>query len=97
MTDILAGAFAGLKNGGCCLFQIPTFSANYTFSMKSYQKNLTAKKKMEMHCLPQRTVFDLARRYEVFPVEIQPDDVTGNRSRWISNTFLMRKVPASVV
>jgi SAM-dependent methyltransferase len=97
MTDILAGAFAGLKNGGCCLFQIPTFSANYSFSMKSYQKNLTAKKKMEMHCLPQRTVFDLARQHEVFPVEIQPDDVTGNQSRWISNTFLMRKVPASKV
>jgi SAM-dependent methyltransferase len=91
MTDILAGAFAGLKTGGYCFFQIPTYSANYSFSIQSYRQNLTAKKKMEMHCLPQKEVLELARQYEVFPVEIQPDDAVGNQGRWISNTFLMRK------
>jgi SAM-dependent methyltransferase len=97
MTDILAGAFGGLKKGGCCFFQIPTYSASYSFSLKSYRKTLAAKKQMEMHGLPQRNVFELARQYEVFPVEIQPDDVTGNQSRWISHTFLMRKALMALV
>jgi SAM-dependent methyltransferase len=97
MTDVLAGAFAGLKNGGCCFFQIPTYSANYSFSIRSYQQNLPAGKKMEMHCLPQKNVLELARQYEVYPIEIQPDGAVGNQSRWISNTFLMRKVAANQV
>ena len=91
MTDILAAAFGGLKEGGCCFFQIPTYSANYSFSVESYWTDVAAKKEMEMHFLPQKNVLELARQHEVFPVEIQPDGAIGNQSRWISNTFLMRK------
>jgi SAM-dependent methyltransferase len=91
MTDILAAAFAGLSKGGYCFFQMPTYSANYSFSMDSYWKGVAANKQMEMHFLPQKRVLELARRFEVFPIEIQPDGAIGNRSCWISNTFLMRK------
>ncbi|MBV9107012.1 MAG: class I SAM-dependent methyltransferase [Verrucomicrobia bacterium] len=91
MTEILARAFAGLSDGGCCFFQIPTYSASYSFSVKSYWTELAAKKEMEMHFLPQKNVLELARQHEVFPVEIQPDGAIGNQRRWISTTFLMRK------
>jgi SAM-dependent methyltransferase len=94
MIDILAGAFAGLKEGGCCFFQIPTYSANYAFSIESYWAEAAARNEMEMHCFPQRNVLELGRQYEVFPVEIQPDGAIGDHGRWISNTFLMRKASA---
>jgi 2-polyprenyl-3-methyl-5-hydroxy-6-metoxy-1,4-benzoquinol methylase len=91
MTDILSRAFGGLKNGGHCFFQIPTYSANYSFSMDTYWTYADAHQQMEMHFLPQKTVLELARRHEVFPLEIQPDAAIGNRTCWISNTFLMMK------
>jgi SAM-dependent methyltransferase len=91
MTDILGRAFSGLKNGGHCFFQIPTYSANYSFSMDAYWTEVAANKGMEMHFLPQKSVLELARGHEVFPVEIQPDAAIGNRTCWISSTFLMMK------
>jgi SAM-dependent methyltransferase len=91
MTDILEEAFAGLKKGGYCFFQVPTYSTNYSFSIDSYWTNVAANKEMEMHFLPQRSVLELARRLDVFPVEVEPDGCIGNQSRWISNTFLMMK------
>jgi len=94
MTDILGRAFEGLKKGGYCFFQIPTYSANYSFSMEAYWSDVAANKGMEMHFLPQRSVLELAHRYEVFPLEIQPDASIGNRTSWISNTFLMMKTLA---
>jgi SAM-dependent methyltransferase len=94
MIDILGATFAGLKNGGYCFFQMPTYSANYSFSMDSYWTDVAANKGMEMHFLPQKSVLELARQHEVFPIEIQPDDVIGNRTCWISNTFLMMKTLA---
>jgi SAM-dependent methyltransferase len=94
MTDILARAFAGLKKGGYCFFQIPTYSADYSFSMESYWTDIASNKGMEMHFLPQKSVIELGRQYEVFPIEIQPDAAIGNRTCWISNTFLMMKTSA---
>jgi SAM-dependent methyltransferase len=94
MIDILARAFGGLKSGGYCFFQIPTYSANYSFSIDAYWTGVAANKGMEMHFLPQKTVLELARRHEVFPIEIQPDASIGNRTCWISNTFLMMKTLA---
>jgi SAM-dependent methyltransferase len=94
MTDILGRAFEGLKKGGYCFFQLPTYSANYSFSMEAYWSDVAANKGMEMHFLSQKSVLELARRYEVFPIEIQPDASIGNRTCWISNTFLMMKALA---
>jgi hypothetical protein len=48
----------------------------------------------ETHFLPQKSVLELARKYGVFPIEIQPDGAIGNRSSWISKTFLMMKTLA---
>jgi SAM-dependent methyltransferase len=91
IMDILAAAFHGLKPGGVCFFQLPTYAANYSFSVATYLKDSVKSKKMEMHCLPQRLVLEQGRRYGVVPIEIQFDGAAGDRSRWISNTFLMTK------
>jgi SAM-dependent methyltransferase len=91
MIDILRAAFVGLQKGGYCFFQIPTYSADYSFSTDSYWRDLAANKQMEMHFLPQKSVLELARQSKVFPIEIQPDGAIGNGNCWISSTFLMMK------
>jgi|SRR5271166_1637307 len=90
-TGILSQAFAGLNRGGCCFFQIPTFSANYTFSFESYWTDIAQAKQMEMHFVPQKSIFELGREHEVYPIEVQRDGAIGKRKDWISNTFLMTK------
>jgi SAM-dependent methyltransferase len=91
IADILSTAFAGLNESGYCFFQVPTFSAAYEFSLSSYWSNEGESKEMEMHFFPQKIVFDLGRKYKVYPVEIQRDDCVGKRKDWISTTFLMGK------
>jgi hypothetical protein len=46
---------------------------------------------MEIHFVPQRVVFDIARRHGLDVIEVQPDDWLGNSIHWISTTFLFRK------
>ena len=91
IVDILGSAFEGLKRGGAAFFQIPTYADDYSFKIDDYNAGVRAKKQMEMHFVPQRTVFDLAARHRLRPVEVQPDDLIGRWGSWISNTFLMRK------
>jgi SAM-dependent methyltransferase len=91
MIDILNHAFSGLKTGGVAFLQIPTYSKDYSFSLARYLDQAINERTMEMHFLPQRSILELGRIYNVFPVEIQPDWCIGNHERWISSTFLMTK------
>ena len=91
VADILSCAFKGLNRGGTAFFQIPTYSKDYSFSVQRYLRQIARNGAMEMHFLPQRTVLELARTHDVFPLEIQPDWCIGNPDRWISSTFLMTK------
>jgi SAM-dependent methyltransferase len=91
MTDILGRAFSGLKPDGSAFFQVPTHFRDYAFSLADYWNGIAKARAMEMHCLPQRSILELGRSHNVFPLEIQPDSFTGN-PRWTSNTFLMTKM-----
>jgi SAM-dependent methyltransferase len=95
MLDILASAFAGLRSGGIAFFQIPTYSKEYSFSTESYFASLAQENTMEMHFLPQRAIFELARRHNLVALEVQPDWCIGHPEMWISNTFLFRKADAA--
>jgi SAM-dependent methyltransferase len=88
-VDILDAAFKGLKGGGIAFFQIPTYADDYSFGKEDYDTVVRAKE-MEMHFVPQRTIFDLAFRHGLRSVEVQPDDLTGRWGSWISNTFLLQ-------
>jgi hypothetical protein len=44
-----------------------------------------------MHCLPQQKVFALIAALQCELLEVREDDATGNRSRMVSNTFVVRK------
>ncbi|WP_159718943.1 class I SAM-dependent methyltransferase [Geminicoccus flavidas] len=91
IVDILKAAFEGLKPGGILYFQVPTYGADYSFIEKEYRDDVQRRKTMEMHCVPQRVIFELAARNDLRLIEVQPDNMTGAPQIWVSNTFLIQK------
>jgi SAM-dependent methyltransferase len=80
-----------LNPGGIAFFQVPTYREDYRFSLADYLGNEGTRKDMEMHVLPQREIFALARAEGAELLEVQEDGCTGMRPGEVSNTFLMRK------
>jgi SAM-dependent methyltransferase len=85
---ILAQMFKQLAPGGLAIFQVPTYAPGYSFDLANY---LTGSKlgAIEVHCLPQSVVFELAHAAGCVPVEIREDEAMTYP--WISNTFVFRK------
>jgi SAM-dependent methyltransferase len=92
ICDVLNRAFDGLSKGGIAFFQVPTYGLDYKFTLQRYFEGLYNKEEMEIHFVPQRNIFQLLNRHGLVPLEVRPDHCIGNYERWISNTFLARKV-----
>jgi SAM-dependent methyltransferase len=90
IAEILSAVFNGLNPGGCAFFQVPTYAVNYHWRYDDYLPEAVAVGDMEMHVLPQETIFDLAAKSGCVPLEVQPDSWTG-LADGISNTFLFAK------
>ena len=88
-TAILRALFARLRPGGVALFQTVTDIAGYTYSVMEDLARADAG--MEMHALPQPTVFRLMAEAGLAPVEVQEDFAAGDRERHRSHLFLARK------
>lgn len=82
-----------LNPGGVAFFQIPTHYVGYRFALADYlATDGSAHVQMEMHVLPQREVFEIARRRGARPVEVLEDSYTGCRDGDLSSTFLIQKL-----
>jgi 2-polyprenyl-3-methyl-5-hydroxy-6-metoxy-1,4-benzoquinol methylase len=90
IASILTHAFEGLRPGGIAFFQVPTYATDYSFDLKDYLRR-KSRREVEMHFIPQRSVFDLADAHGLRPVEVSPDGAIGHFGRWISTSFLMTK------
>ncbi|MFO1238577.1 MAG: class I SAM-dependent methyltransferase [Alphaproteobacteria bacterium] len=88
---ILRQTFARLKPGGLALFQVPTYAVGYAFQVDRYLDDPGASQGIEMHCLPQQAVFQIAAEAGCVPLEIREDNDTGHPSVFVSNTFLFGK------
>jgi SAM-dependent methyltransferase len=89
IAAILDAAFAGLKPGGVAYFQVPTRGGEgYVFRAQDYLSH-SGGGEMEMHAIAQQTVFGVAQRHGVRPIEVSADHYTGRLG--VSTTFLMRK------
>jgi SAM-dependent methyltransferase len=86
---ILDKLLKSLRPAGVAYFQVPTFWRGYSFELAKYLDQ-SPSEEMEMHVLPQRYVFDIARRNNCDPIEVQPDHMVGSPDA-ISTTFLLRK------
>lgn len=85
---ILEAALSRLAPGGIALFQVVTHARDYVYSVEA---DLAAHGGMEMHVLPQMTVFALLAAAGLVPVEVQEDDAAGDDDRFRSHLFLARK------
>ncbi len=94
ITYILDKLLARLAEGGIAFFQLPTYWKYYTFTTQAYLSRKAAvagtDSQMEMHVVPQRYIFEIARRHGCKVLEVQPDGMASSREI-VSHTFLLRK------
>jgi hypothetical protein len=89
MRELFGRLLGRLNEGGVAVIQVPTYLAGYRFDVNDYLA--TSGEQMEMHALPQREVFALARRAATDVLEVFEDQWTGWGAGSQSNTFVLRR------
>jgi SAM-dependent methyltransferase len=90
IKEVLQGLLGRLNPGGVAVIQIPTYlPAGYRFDFAEYERRASGD--MEMHALPQRDVFKVARDEETDVLEVMEDAWTGFGFGSRSNTFVLRR------
>ncbi len=83
-----------LRPGGIAVFQVPTWRRSYAFDLAAYLGSRESPH-MEMHILPQATVFRVIREAGCELLEIREDGwAEGRNPHGLSNTFFVRKAAA---
>jgi hypothetical protein len=88
IAHILDGLLARIQPGGIAYFQVPTLLRDYHFEVDRYLAGVGSG--MEMHVLPQRHVFDIARKNQCLVLEVQADNMIGTMEG-VSTTFLFQR------
>jgi trans-aconitate methyltransferase len=89
MLERLLGA---LDPGGVGYFQLPSYMQRYDFELSKYLAHASTVREVEMHALPQRRVFQLARDAGCDVLEVLDDDTwTGMGHHNLSNVFVVQK------
>jgi SAM-dependent methyltransferase len=91
MVRVLRRALSMLSPGGLAVFQVPTYALGYEFHSKQYLAGIKKGPNIEMHCLPQRAIFQIAKETGCIPLETREDDAVGHPQTWISNYFVLQK------
>jgi SAM-dependent methyltransferase len=89
MDALVRSSLKALKPGGLAIFQLPTYAVGYSFDFERWLK-AGHTLDMEMHCLPQRYVFQAIADAGCVPLEIYEDGSVGDPN-FISNTFVVRR------
>jgi 2-polyprenyl-3-methyl-5-hydroxy-6-metoxy-1,4-benzoquinol methylase len=88
---IIRNFMRALNPGGIALFQVPTYRPGYEFSLKKYLSKQARKNEIEMHVLPQMTIFEILHQEGCRLIEIREDGWVGFAAGGLSNTFLVQK------
>jgi len=88
---VLRRALAMLAPGGIAMFQVPTYAIGYRFNLATYLAAPTNTGTIEVHCLPQPVVFQIAAEAGCVPLEVREDTAMGPPSHWLSNIFVFAK------
>ena len=89
MAFILETILTRLAPGGIAYFQIPTYIVNYTFEALDYIDSEIPSGEVEVHCLPQTSLFDIIDRTGCRVLEMREDGAVGAFA--ISNRLLIQK------
>lgn len=87
IAHVLSCMFKALRPGGVACFQLPTYAGNYRFRLEEYLENNY--RGIEMHCFPQRYVYEIADNHSCIPLEVSENGMTGKAS--LSNLFIFQK------
>jgi len=90
MAALIAALLAALNPGGVAYFQIPTFKVGYRFETREYLES-SQQTHMEMHYLPQATLFKIIADAGCRLLDIREDDSIGMSSTALSNTLLVER------
>ena len=90
IAELIRLALQSLRSGGIAVFQVPTNSPGYHFSVSEWLA-LDNHNDMEMHCIPQWVIFELVAKAGCTVLEVREDNSTGAPDVFISNTFVARK------
>jgi 2-polyprenyl-3-methyl-5-hydroxy-6-metoxy-1,4-benzoquinol methylase len=91
IVAVLQRLLARLQPGGIAYFQVPTHAVGYRFQVDDYLAHGLGANHVEMHYVPQRRIFEIARQAGCEVLEVREDDWVGRREVELSNTFLLRK------
>lgn len=91
IVAILTALLRRLRSGGVAYFQVPTHAVDYRFELDHYLQHGLDASHIEMHCVPQRRIFQIASDAGCELLEVREDDWVGRRHLELSNTFLLRK------
>jgi len=88
---LIKQALTALNINGIAMFQVPVYKANYEFKINDWLAE-ESKFEMEMHCLPQHYIFQTIAEHGCIPLEIWEDNSTGAPERFISASFVIKKI-----
>jgi len=91
ISRLVRNALRSLRVGGLAIFQVPTYELGYRFKTSEW---LAAKHAldMQMHCLPQARIFEIASEEHCRVLEVREDAWAGPPNKRLSNTFVIRKM-----
>jgi SAM-dependent methyltransferase len=90
MIELIRRALAALRPGGIALFQLPVYIVSYRFDLEEWLTTEHALD-MQMHCVPQKSVFDMIERQDCELLEVREDGAAGSPDTILSNTFVVRR------
>ncbi|MBN1569334.1 MAG: class I SAM-dependent methyltransferase [Acidobacteria bacterium] len=91
IADILDSLLRKLNPGGIAFFQIPTYGRNYGFATLPYLNSRKTKGSIEMHVLPQSSIFQIAAKCGCSILELREDSYINMPRLFVSNTFLLQR------
>jgi SAM-dependent methyltransferase len=87
----LREGLGGVRDGGVAIFQVPTYSVNYHFSVESYLENADEQAPFRMHCLCQPIIFEILDKMSYKILEVRDDNAVDIRRHWVSSTFVAER------
>jgi SAM-dependent methyltransferase len=88
----LREGLGGLSPRGIAMFQVPTYSVNYSFAPEDYLREMDEKADIEMHCIPQGEVLKIIADMGCRLLELREDNAVDIPRYWVSNTFLVERL-----
>ena len=90
-SRLIKSFLGAVKPGGMAIFQVLIYMKDYHFNTPEWLRKRHSLD-MQMHCLPQKKIFEIIAAENCIPLEVGEDNSVGHFDSWMSNTFVVRKL-----